>query len=204
MFGACIDRSWRYNDLDPDVLARIRQEWRIEVKEHERTMEHAREQERQWGEKERNWESEWKEKTAEWNQKKDEWRRKEQNWDVEWNEMIRRKRAEWNHQEDEWHKKEQNLKREWNEMMRRKRKETERVEREKREREHMNLYWENIQGGDHCIAHKTKMYTARLANLLPGIDALEACRSTPLTIHGVTYYTPTNCEDRVSDVSFRS
>jgi hypothetical protein len=128
VLGVWIVRRSDYNNtLDPDVRDRIRHEWSIEVKEHERAMKHAREQE-----------SEWKEKLDEWNQKKDEWRRKEQDWA-----------------------------REWNEMMRRKREETERVEREKWERERMNLYWEDIQGGDHCIAHKTKQYTARPSESTP-------------------------------------
>jgi hypothetical protein len=117
---------------------------------------------------------------------------------------LKGKLDEWNQKNDEWLRKEQNWEREWNEMMRRKREETERVEREKRDRERMNLYWEDIQGGDQCIAHKTREYTARLANLGPGIDALDACRATSLTIHGVTYSTPTHCEDRVSNISFRS
>ena len=79
---------------------------------------------------------------------------------------------------------------------RREREEAERIEKEKRERARMRLYWDGIHGDEHCIAHRTRKYTARLANLLPGIDAIGACKATPLTIHEVTYDSPLHCEDR--------
>jgi hypothetical protein len=80
------------------------------------------------------------------------------------------------------------------------REEAERIEKEKWERQRMRLYWDNIQADKQCVAHGTRKYTARLANLLPGIDAIEACKATPFTIHDMTYDSPAYCEDGVSCV----
>jgi hypothetical protein len=55
--------------------------------------------------------------------------------------------------------------------------------------------------GENGQVHRTKGYSACLANLLPGVDTLEACKVTPLTIHGVTYDSPLECEDCVSNLS---
>jgi hypothetical protein len=78
----------------------------------------------------------------------------------------------------------------------REREEAERIKKEKWERQRMRLYWDDVQGEEHCLGHGTRRYTARLGNILSGIDAMEACRTTPFTIHGVTYNSPTYCEDR--------
>lgn len=118
------------------------------------------------------------------------WKVMEQKWKVEMDEWSEKK-AGWRREEEEWDRK-------WNEMERRAREEAERVEKEKRERERMHIYWEDIQGEENCIAHRTKRYSARLANLRNGVDALDACKATPLTIHGVTYDSPVHCEDRRS------
>lgn len=96
-------------------------------------------------------------------------------------------------EEQEWLEKKQSRERE----------EAERIKKEERERERMRLYWDDVQGDEQCIAHETRKYSARLANLLPGIDAIAACKATPFTSHNVTYDAPDYCEDRVSHISFR-
>ena len=208
VIGACINQSLSENILDPDVRERIQREWNIKVKEHQRFMEHAREEEDQWKEKmdeekedwhrkEQQWQREWNEMQRRAGEKAEDWHRKEQQWQREWNEMQRRAGEE----AEDWHRKEQQWQREWNEMQRRAREEAERAEKEKRDREHMNLYWEDIRAEEKCTAHRTKKYSARLANLLPGIDALDACKATALTLHGVTYDSPLYCEDRESNES---
>lgn len=89
---------------------------------------------------------------------------------------------------------------EWQEKKReREREEAERIEKEKWKRQRMRLYWDNVQGEERCLGHGTRKYTARLGNLLSGIDAVAACKATPFTIRGVTYDSPTHCDDRVSD-----
>ena len=165
------DRSLN-KTLDPAVRDSIRKEWGIEERKHRRAMEQAHE---------------------EWSIEKRKHHR--------FMEQVREEEIQWNEKREEWRRKEREWQREWNEMERRAREEAERAEKEKWDREHMNLYWENIKSEDNCIAHKTRKYSAHLANLLPGIDALDACKATPLTIHGVTYDSPLYCEDRVSNES---
>jgi hypothetical protein len=113
-------------------------------------------------------------------------------WSIELNnhnQAMERAKAE----EQEWLEKKQ----------RRELEEAERIKKEERERERMRLYWDDVQGDEQCTAHETRKYSARLANLLPGIDPIAACKATTFTSHNVTYDAPDYCEDRVSDVPFR-
>jgi len=131
-YGVWIHKTYGNDTLEPAVRDRIRKEWAIEMENHERVVERARQE------------------------------------------------------EEEWYKK----------KLKREREEAERIEREKRERVRMRLYWDEIQGDPQCLGYETRRYSAYLANLLPTIDAIEACRATPITIHGVTYRSPLYCEDR--------
>lgn len=70
-------------------------------------------------------------------------------------------------------------------------------EQERREREQMRLYWADVEGAEKCSGHEVMAYMARLENLLPSIDAIMACKATPITINGITYDGPNYCEDRV-------
>jgi hypothetical protein len=130
--GAWIQWSVRVSRdiVDPKVRDQIRREWSIELETHNRAMEHAQAEEREWQEKKEN----------------------------------------------------------------REREESERAEREKRNRDLMGLYWDDAQG-EHCIAYRTRRYRARLENLLPSINVIEACKATPITIHSLTYDSPLYCED---------
>jgi hypothetical protein len=134
--GAWIHASISRNIFDPEVREQIRREWSIQLEDHNRVIERAKVEEREWQEKKE----------------------------------------------------------------RREREEAERVEKEKLERGRMRLYWDDIQGDENCLGYGTRKYGARLANLLPGIDAIEACKATPITIHDATYESPDYCEDRVSHV----
>jgi hypothetical protein len=81
VLGARIDRSFNNNSLDPAVRDRIRKVWNLEKQEHQRAIEQACEQEKQW-----------KEKMDEWSEKQDEWRRKAQELQRKLSEMERRAR----------------------------------------------------------------------------------------------------------------
>ncbi|EGO27308.1 hypothetical protein SERLADRAFT_460514 [Serpula lacrymans var. lacrymans S7.9] len=105
-------------------------------------------------------------------------------WDIE------RKAFELEREEIERAKKE--IERELEEQ--RRREEQERLEREERIR--LGLYWDEVQGSDHCYASGTREYTARLMNLPSTYDGLKGCRSTPITIHDVTIDHPYKCENR--------
>ncbi|KAG5635767.1 hypothetical protein H0H81_010169 [Sphagnurus paluster] len=89
---------------------------------------------------------------------------------------------------------EEDLQKRFEEELRRK------FEREKRQPERARVYWSNIQGEDHCIANGRKKYTAQLANLLPTVDAMDACENTPVEINGITYGSPISCEDQGNGV----
>lgn len=51
--------------------------------------------------------------------------------------------------------------------------------------------WESLKGGEHCLRHATREYTARLktVDLPAGEDPMRACRDTPVEIHGQVLYT---------------
>ncbi|KAG6844996.1 hypothetical protein H0H87_001768 [Tephrocybe sp. NHM501043] len=77
------------------------------------------------------------------------------------------------------------------------------VDAEIRERERARLYWDDIRGDEHCISNGRKKYSARLANLTPSLDGMEACKSTAITLNGVTYDKPISCENTGSPRGIR-
>ena len=231
--GAWIQESISDKILDPEVRDRIRHEWDVEFQKHREAIVRAQLEEQDWHKKKQRREreeAEWikkarsereadevaarrrrenelrlERKEAEWIRKERsareadevaERRRRENEQRLERKEAerVERVRRERMAEEREWQRKKQSRERE----------EAEWIEREKRRRERMRLYWDDIRSDPHCIAHGTRKYTARLANLQPGIDPIEACKTTPFTIHGVTYDSPAHCEDHVSYISFRT
>ncbi|KAL4077955.1 hypothetical protein J3A83DRAFT_4218300 [Scleroderma citrinum] len=68
-----------------------------------------------------------------------------------------------------------------------------RLERERRQK--MNMFWGEVEGHQ-CISYATREYTALLKNLPTNYPyRIEACKETPLEIHGVSYL-PKDCEDK--------
>jgi hypothetical protein len=186
--GAWIQQSTSTNIVDPVVRDRIRHEWAIEQKKHDEDTERIR--------------REWSIELTKHNEATERMRRERRVELKRHQAAMERAKAE----EREWWEKKQKREREeeqkWQEKkQRRELEEAERVEKEKWERQRMRLYWDDIQVEERCVAHGTRKYSARLANLLPGIDAIEACKATPFRIHDVTYNSPDYCES-VSHVSF--
>ncbi|KAH7881724.1 hypothetical protein F5I97DRAFT_1917001 [Phlebopus sp. FC_14] len=73
----------------------------------------------------------------------------------------------------------------------------ERDKREQEEREKLNMFWVDVQGHE-CTTYGTRTYSARLANVPPNYQRrVEACRTTPLVIHDISYI-PITCEDKGS------
>ncbi|KIM65862.1 hypothetical protein SCLCIDRAFT_1211867 [Scleroderma citrinum Foug A] len=69
-----------------------------------------------------------------------------------------------------------------------------RQRREEEERVRLNLAWARVEA-HHCTTYATREYTAQLTNLPADYKyRLDACRVTPLEIHGITY-TPRRCEE---------
>ncbi|KNZ71982.1 hypothetical protein J132_05031 [Termitomyces sp. J132] len=73
----------------------------------------------------------------------------------------------------------------------------EKIEQERRERGQARLYWGDFIGSTQCTSSGRRKYHARLLNLTPSLFAIEACKSMPAKINGMTYDTPMYCEDKV-------
>lgn len=80
----------------------------------------------------------------------------------------------------------------------------ERLEREKREREMLGLYWADVEPMELCLGNGLRKYTARLENLIPSIDGVAACKTTPVIINGVTYPSPLECQKKVRYLPYTS
>jgi len=86
---------------------------------------------------------------------------------------------------EEWQREQQRWRREVEERERR--------EEEERQRHHM--YWGHVEAHT-CATYATREYSAQLMNLPRSWEhRLEACRNTPLEIHGISH-SPKTCEDR--------
>lgn len=118
------------------------------------------------------------------------WLEKMSNYKNKEKDLIRRQEEMediYRNREQAWRQKITRFEEEWQRM----------VDEENRKRERARLYWDDINGDEHCLSNGRKKYTARLANLTPSLDAMEACKSTPITLNGVTYDHPIICENTV-------
>jgi hypothetical protein len=60
-----------------------------------------------------------------------------------------------------------------------------------------NVYWEEPQGGAHCLGFGTREYTAKLRNVPFYANGKKICEETEVSIHGVVLPRPTRCKRRV-------
>ncbi|KIJ14808.1 hypothetical protein PAXINDRAFT_169494 [Paxillus involutus ATCC 200175] len=66
------------------------------------------------------------------------------------------------------------------------------------ERYRLNMVWVDVEPHG-CISYSTREYTARLANVPSDYNRrVEACKATPLVVHGQSYL-PHTCEDNGPD-----
>ncbi|KAI9458508.1 hypothetical protein HD554DRAFT_2139205 [Boletus coccyginus] len=71
----------------------------------------------------------------------------------------------------------------------------ERNRREEEERQKLHMFWGNIEAHT-CTTYATREYTAQLMNLPTSWKhGLDACKATPLEVHGISYL-PKACEDK--------
>jgi len=71
----------------------------------------------------------------------------------------------------------------------------ERAQREEDERKRLVLFWGHVEAHQ-CKTYGTREYTAVLMNLPMNWERrIEACKATPLEVHGITHL-PKSCEDR--------
>ncbi|KAL4077956.1 hypothetical protein J3A83DRAFT_4186212 [Scleroderma citrinum] len=160
----------------------IRQTWQKEIESH---LEHQGEQRREWEVEKKNHEHELEQQRLEWQHELEEYDRRMYERRLEWQRQAAAYRQEMDKQRLEW-------KREWDEHDRRER---ERRQRDKQERQKMDMFWGQVEA-HHCTTYATREYTALLKNLPTDYRyRVEACRETPLEIHGVSYL-PKDCEDK--------
>ncbi|KAG6336734.1 hypothetical protein ID866_2339 [Astraeus odoratus] len=114
----------------------------------------------------------------------------------EHNQEMDRQRLEWWHEAEEHQRAMDKQRREWRrEVEEHDRREKERREHEKQERQKMNMWWGQVEA-HHCTTYATREYTAILKNLPADYPfRVEACKETPLEVHGVSYL-PMTCEDK--------
>ena len=179
---------------DPSTRDAIRQKWEKEVAQHTTLEREWQHRSREHAEIEQDWERE----------------KAQHGRDMERHiheEHVRQERVRW-----EWAQEMDRHAREFEEMQRREREERERErqrwqreleereQREEEERQKRNMYWGHVEAHK-CITYATREYTAQLMNLPRSWKhRVEACKATPLEIHG-TSYLPRTCEDKVGDIS---
>lgn len=59
------------------------------------------------------------------------------------------------------------------------------------------LYWEGPIANEECLRYATRMYSARLMNIPPGVDGQKWCEQTEVTIHENRIAKPDFCNEEV-------
>lgn len=49
--------------------------------------------------------------------------------------------------------------------------------------------WVGMKAGEHCLRYATRQYTARISEVRGGDNAMQACKDTPVEIHGNVLFT---------------
>lgn len=181
---------------DPSTRDAIRLDWEREESQHAVT---ARE---------------WQRKSQEQIEIERGWKRDTERHEREVARSIHEEHARQEKVRQEWMREVERHVREFGEMQRREREERERErerwkweveERERRleeERQRLHMFWGRVEAHT-CTTYATREYTAQLMNLpTTWAHRLDACKATPLEIHGISYL-PTTCEDKVGDSSMR-
>lgn len=118
-----------------------------------------------------------------------------------WAQEVEKHRNEWKEMERHENQRRENERQKWRrEVEDHDRMKEERRKREEEERKRLNLFWGSVEAHT-CSTYATKEYTAQLMNLPATWDwehRVEACRATPLEIHGISHL-PITCEHKVGD-----
>ncbi|KAH0826281.1 hypothetical protein J3R83DRAFT_5753 [Lanmaoa asiatica] len=167
-----IRRGWEKEVAQHDIFL---EEWQLEKQKHAVIME-------QW-----KLQTEWHERdVARWTREEDEHQeRVRQQWAQEYERHAR---------EDEEYEKA--VARRWRrEVEDHDQIDKERRKREEEDRQKLNMFWGGIEPHT-CTTYATREYTAQLMNLpIAWEHRVEACKATPLEVHG-TSYLPKSCEDK--------
>ncbi|KAN0087971.1 hypothetical protein V8E55_006592 [Tylopilus felleus] len=119
-----------------------------------------------------------------------------------WAQEVEKQRNEWKEMERHENQRRENERQKWRrEVEGHDRMKEERRKREEEERKRLNLFWGSVEAHT-CSTYATREYTAQLMNLPATWDwehRVEACRATPLEIHGISHL-PITCEHKGSGI----
>lgn len=183
---------FRYCPPDPSTRDAIRRNWENDVAQHA-TLER-----------------EWQRKTQQHADTEQDWERRAERHESEVARRIHEEHMRQTRVREEWTREMERHAREFEELKRRERAEREldrqrwqrevkeREQHEEEERQKLNMFWGHVEAHT-CATYGTREYTAQLINLpKTWKHRVEACKATPLDIHGVSYL-PKSCEDTVGD-----
>lgn len=192
IFSSLVYQTYVHGYCPPDPATRdlIRLQWEGEKAQYELEQENWKRERQVQAEKEKGWKRDEVRHIEEVAQRirdeRDRQKRIREAWDHEtehhrrvFEEMRARERREMELERERWR---QEIK--------------ERDQREEEERQRRHMYWGNVEAHT-CTTYATREYTAQLMNLpRDWKHRLEACKATPLEIHGISHL-PTTCKDEV-------
>ncbi|KAF9222800.1 hypothetical protein BS17DRAFT_782594 [Gyrodon lividus] len=189
-----LQKNWTLEEREHSFQ---RETWKVELEWHEKNTERrAREEEQHQGEVRKAWEKEVEQHRVALEQR--------QRRETEHAEKVRKaweKEAEQHRQVFEERRRREieqmeSLHRKWQrEIDEHDRLAEDRRKREEEERQKLNMFWGHVEAHQ-CTTYGTKEYTALLMNLPATWEhRVEACKATPLEVHGISYL-PKSCEDK--------
>ncbi|KAG6370508.1 hypothetical protein JVT61DRAFT_11289 [Boletus reticuloceps] len=200
--------KWRLEKLGHDT---IEEEWKLETEWHEKDVaRHIREEDERQEHVRQEWAREFERHAHEVEEYEKmvahrvrEEQERQQRVREEWAREVEKHRHEWEEMERREHERRESGRQRWQrEVENHDRIEKERKKREDEERQKLNMFWGGIEAHT-CTTYATRDYTAQLMNLPTTWEhRVEACKATPLEVHGVSYL-PKSCEDKASDVNSR-
>ncbi|KAI9566249.1 hypothetical protein HD554DRAFT_2194559 [Boletus coccyginus] len=175
--------EWRLMKLEHDAVEEM---WKVETEWHDKDVARRIREEGDRQERARHeWELETEQHDKDVARRMREEGERQERVRQEYEEMERRENQRRENQRDKWRREVENHDRI----------EEERRKREEEERQKLNLFWSGIQAHT-CTTYATREYTAQLMNLPTTWEhRVEACKVTPLEVHGISYF-PKSCEDR--------
>ncbi|KAH7885646.1 hypothetical protein F5I97DRAFT_1887678 [Phlebopus sp. FC_14] len=197
-------KFWKkLRDYDIEEHNKVIIEWQHDEKRHEEEVQRRRAREdKEHEERRKAWQEEIEDILTQQERMRQKWREEQQQQHrLEWEkEVARHRHAVEQRQRLEEEQRETQRRRWQRETEDHDRLEEERRKREDEERQKLNMFWSQAEAHQ-CTTYGTREYTARLMNLpVEWEHRVEACKATPIVIHGVSYL-PTACEDRVSSSS---
>ncbi|KAG1800375.1 uncharacterized protein HD556DRAFT_1534237 [Suillus plorans] len=188
--------------LDPDVRERIRKDWDIELRQHQKEVLERIDTQKRWRveDNERiNLREQWGAEVEKHNREVEDRLKRDEEHKSHMHEQWKRETEEHKKEVEELRRREEQdriiLREKWSrEVEEHEREVEERRKHEEEERLRLNMFWTDLASHT-CTTYATREYTARLVNVPSYYNRrVEACMTTPVKIHGVEYM-PKWCED---------